>query len=345
MATQLVAVRPVTRRPWIDKLRVAVIVGVIGFRTATAYVVVVPWYYEERTTSVAVEKAFGVPMLLAAILGLGPLFLIGGWLASASLARHGGRRFVRSRLLRLGVPVLVFLLLIDPVADYVGTGERLGLGHLLTEVGGLRDLGPMWFVVALLAFSLVYVGWRGVRPARPAGGALTAQVLVVIAVAIAVADFAIWLRWPYQNPTPWNLDLPHWPQAAGLFALGVLAGERRWFDHLPPRFVRRCGWLVLVGLAGLLGLVGYTLVAGDLAETAGGWHWPTVAFALLDGRPRWSWASGSSAGSRPTGTPQPVRSPPPPGAPPTPRTSCTRWSWSGCRSPPVGCPGLPRPSF
>jgi glucan biosynthesis protein C len=64
-----------------------------------------------------VEKAFGVPTLLAAIFGLGPLFLIGGWLASVSLARHGARRFVRSRLLRLGVPVLVFLFLIDPVAD------------------------------------------------------------------------------------------------------------------------------------------------------------------------------------------------------------------------------------
>lgn len=286
MATQLVAAPSVIRQPWIDKLRVAVIAGVIAFHAATAYVVLVPWYYEERTTSAAVEEAFGVPALLAAVFGLGPLFLIGGWLASVSLARHGGRQFVRSRLLRLGVPVLVYLFLVDPVADYLGArgeGKRVDLNHFLWEVGGDRDLGPMWFVVALLVFSLVYAVWRGVRPARSAGDVLAARVLVMVALAIAAVDFATWLRWPYLNATPWNLDLPHWPQAAGLFVLGALAGERRWFDHLSRRFARRCGWLVVLGLVGLLALVGYTLVAGNLTATAGGWHRPTVAFAVLDG--------------------------------------------------------------
>jgi hypothetical protein len=86
MATVLVAAPPVTRRAWIDKLRVAVIAGVIAFHAATAYVVAVPWYYQERTTSAATQIAFGVPTLLAAIFGLGPLFVVAGWLSSVSLA-------------------------------------------------------------------------------------------------------------------------------------------------------------------------------------------------------------------------------------------------------------------
>lgn len=67
MATALAAAPPVTRWPWIDKLRVAVIAGVVVFHTAAAYVVAIPWYYEERTTSAGVQDAFSVPMLLAAV--------------------------------------------------------------------------------------------------------------------------------------------------------------------------------------------------------------------------------------------------------------------------------------
>jgi peptidoglycan/LPS O-acetylase OafA/YrhL len=225
-------------------------------------------------------------MFLAAVFGLGPLFVVGGWLASVSLARHGPGHFLRSRLLRLGVPVLVYLVLIDPVADYLGAraeGQRLGLGHYLWEVRGDRDLGPMWFVVALLVFSLGYAAWRAVRPAGPARSVLTGRVLAVLALVIAVADFGTWLRWPYLEGTPWNLDLQHWPQAAGLFVLGVLAGEHGWFRRLPAGAARRCGWLTLSGLAALLVLAGYSLLAGGLTAIVGGWHWPTAAFAVLDG--------------------------------------------------------------
>jgi peptidoglycan/LPS O-acetylase OafA/YrhL len=135
MATALVAAPPVTRWPWIDKLRVAVIAGVVVFHTATAYVVAIPWYYEERTTSAGVQDAFSVPMLLAAVFGLGPLFVVAGWLSNRSLARHGTGPFVRSRLLRLGVPALVYLLLIDPVGDFLGRraqGKPASLVHLLS---------------------------------------------------------------------------------------------------------------------------------------------------------------------------------------------------------------------
>jgi hypothetical protein len=38
----------VARRAWIDNLRVAVIVGVIGARVAIMYVLDVGWYYGRR---------------------------------------------------------------------------------------------------------------------------------------------------------------------------------------------------------------------------------------------------------------------------------------------------------
>ena len=53
--------------------------------------------------------------------------------------------------------------------DFLGSraqGKRASLVQLLVAVRGSRDLGPMWFVVALLVFSLAYAGGA---PSVPSG--------------------------------------------------------------------------------------------------------------------------------------------------------------------------------
>ena len=115
------------RLPWIDRLRLCIIAGVIVMHASTAYVVNVGWYYEERTTSTASIVAFFFPMNAALIFGLGPLYLVAGWLASRSVSRHGSLAFLRSRLLRLGLPTVLFIGVIGPVAAYLG--NRAEGGH------------------------------------------------------------------------------------------------------------------------------------------------------------------------------------------------------------------------
>jgi hypothetical protein len=51
---------------------------------------------------------------------LGPLFLVAGWFSARSLARKGASAFVRTRLLRLGVPLIAFIFLINGLASYLG---------------------------------------------------------------------------------------------------------------------------------------------------------------------------------------------------------------------------------
>lgn len=98
VAPDRTAARAAGRAGWIDSLRVVVIAGVIVLHAATAYLLDIDWYYQERTTSTL------TPTLLAGLFGLGPLFLLGGLLSAASLTRKGPRGFARGRLVRLGCP-------------------------------------------------------------------------------------------------------------------------------------------------------------------------------------------------------------------------------------------------
>jgi Acyltransferase family len=275
------------RMSWVDRLKIVVVTGVIVVHAATAYVVDISWYYEERTTSELTPYLLGFPVLTAGIFGLGPLFLVGGWLASASLARRGPRAFARARLLRLGLPALVYLAVIDPFTDWLGDraeGDGGAFLDYLLDPFGDRDLGPVWFVAALLLFSLGYAGWRGAVPHRPNGaGRITVRPLAWCVLGIVVGDMVVWHWWGFFDSTLWNLNWAHWPQAAGLFTLGVVAGERGWIPSLPARFARACGRVAVAGLGVLMGLAGVSLATDTFESLGGTLSAGSLLFACLDG--------------------------------------------------------------
>ncbi len=67
MTARTPARRPVVQQTWIDPVRVVVIGAVIAVHAATAYVVPISWYYQERTTSTWTPVlTSGVVELLAA---------------------------------------------------------------------------------------------------------------------------------------------------------------------------------------------------------------------------------------------------------------------------------------
>jgi uncharacterized surface protein with fasciclin (FAS1) repeats len=116
----------------------------------------------------------------------------------------------------------------------------------------------MWFVAALLVFSLVYAAWRGLRPAPQRPGPVRLGALLVGAgLVIAVASLAVWQVWPWNSSAFRTLRPGEWPQGAVLFALGVHAGETRWLENLPPALVRRLGWVAATGSAATVALFAF----------------------------------------------------------------------------------------
>jgi glucans biosynthesis protein C len=183
------------------------------------------WYYLDRSTS-KVWAAVFVPAWLISAFALAPLFLAAGLFSARSLARHGAGGFARARLLRLGVPLIVFIFVINPLASYLGNLRGPRHPTLADDLGGAYGAGPMWFVAALLAFSMAYALLRRLHVPPVARRWSGAQVMVAAAVLIAAAAVLVW-RWapPDEASTFLSLQWASWPQGAGLFALGVWAGE------------------------------------------------------------------------------------------------------------------------
>ena len=65
--------------PWIDNLRVAVIVGVIGSHVSVIYALDIGWWYEERTASEIASAVLAGVFAPGLLFGMGLMFFIAGW--------------------------------------------------------------------------------------------------------------------------------------------------------------------------------------------------------------------------------------------------------------------------
>ena len=234
------------RQPWIDYLRAAIIVLVVNMHACVTYSHVGSWYINEGPEPPLAEKIpfiFWQGHLQAFFMGL--LFFLAGVFAQRSLQRRGPAAFVRERAFRLGLPSLLYMLVIHPFMVYVQLGHpripnRPSLGVLYKDylLSGrvLSGNGPLWFALALLAFSVAFAGWRSLRPASRVEEGQTVRApstaaLLLFGCILVSTTFAMRLVQPlgtnvlnFQLCFFLNMSRPSSPGSQR----GVTAGWRNW---------------------------------------------------------------------------------------------------------------------
>ncbi len=96
------------------------------------------------------------------------MFLLSGLFVWPSLARKGSANFLRDRLLRLGVPFVVAVGFLMPLAyypSYAVTGAEPGfVSYARAWLSlGFWPSGPAWFIALLLVFDAAAAGFHALR--------------------------------------------------------------------------------------------------------------------------------------------------------------------------------------
>lgn len=233
----------VTRLAFVDNVRWTMIILVLSMHASDTYSPFGNWYYTDRaTTDFGTAIVFGVYQSILQAFFMALLFLIAGYFAAPAFDRKGLRRFSRDRFLRLGVPTLLYMLVIGPLTQYFvsrtwGSGgfTRQWLVHFRNGEW-LSETGPMWFCAALLAFSLVYALMRSALPPVPGkmAGKPAAGIIVGFLLAMAATTFAVRVVLP-EGVSVFNMHPGDFPQYVLMFVAGVAAFRGRWFERLPQR--------------------------------------------------------------------------------------------------------------
>jgi fucose 4-O-acetylase-like acetyltransferase len=237
------------------------------------------------------EPLLTVLLLLAVVgvsFGMPLFFMVAGLFTPTSLQRKGTGRFLKDRALRLLVPSVAFTLLFTPPIEYVDSSNTWFKGSFWAFIPHAwlplpPPPGPTWFLGVLLLFSSAYAAWRWFRPQRPqAQTRLTGRALVLTVVAVTGASFVVRLWAPFGEER-WHLAIAQAPSWVTGFLLGVLAGERGWFDRLAPAFVRWLRWSAWAAVAAMAAVVTALVTAGGGEEAfGGGGTWQSLVFAALE---------------------------------------------------------------
>jgi peptidoglycan/LPS O-acetylase OafA/YrhL len=278
----------------LDNIRSLVIFLVVVMHSNVTYSGMGSWYYVEGSPSrldIVSASIFGFYGTFVQAWSMGILFFLGGHFAARGLARRGRRCFLRERLFRLGLPLLLYVLVIEPLLDYLfgNAGRNLRTTSLprlwwwyLSSGAFVKGTGPLWFVEALLIFCGLYALLRAAVPrAAPEGPMPATGTLLALTGLTGGVAFAVRIFWPIGTAFG-NLQLPFFASYLALFFLGVHAGEAGWLDQIPGRTGLRWfraalgvgipAWMVLMVTGGALS-GGFPL---------GGLRWQVLAFALWE---------------------------------------------------------------
>ena len=290
------------RVAYLDNLKLLLVAVIIAGHGALAYGdLESAWPYQdvqEVQLAGISNVALAAVVIPAALFAMGLFFLISGLVTPGSLSRKGPWAFARDRIIRLGVPLAVWVLVLWPGAiwmAHLAAGDAHSFWWQFTHLDPVLDTGPLWFVEVLLIYSLAYAAWRYWRRPRATGAkpsaastrsvALSGRTLIALAAAISLATVLVRPVFPAASGQIGQSHLWQWPQLVAMFWLGIVAAQRGWLDPVPDRIRRRSGF------AALGGLVAWVIVAGMMAATGvdgdvlfdPGLHWAPLSMAAIEG--------------------------------------------------------------
>jgi peptidoglycan/LPS O-acetylase OafA/YrhL len=300
-----------TRLFFIDNLRTLLIILVLLWHMAITYGAPGEWPYHEVRPDDLTALVF---TLLGALTGpfvIGFWFMIAGYFTPGGYERRGPWRFIRDRLIRLGVPLSIYVFLIDPLIHYAINVNRWGLDKSFWSIWGVKGtfwrflvehvegysaygigVGPLWFIEVLLLFTLGYwlvrlVGGLAKRSSgrsQQEGKAPSDIVIAVFTLVLGLITFLVRLR-----PVPWDIQLlfvpfPYLTQYIGLFVVGIIAYRRNWLLEIPDRTSKlwfRIALIFVVVLLPVVLVLGGAL-EGDTSRYEGGLYWQSFAFSVWE---------------------------------------------------------------
>jgi glucans biosynthesis protein C len=273
---------------FLDHLRAALTILVVLHHLAVIYGAAAVFYYVEPPDPVA-QVVLVVFVLVNQAYFMGGFFLISGYFTPGSFDRKGPGAFYKDRLLRLGIPLVVYVFVLSPIASIGLYQAPTSFAHLTPpftwqQLPSLLGPGPLWFAEMLLIFGLGYVLWRRlvrirVQPTEHVFSPPSYRAVGLFVLVLALASYLMRIVVPLGVSIP-ILDFPtlaYLPQYLSFFILGAIAFRRNWFQTIPGSMGRTGFVVALLATIALAPLA----LSGGLAFLGRG-TFQSAAYALWD---------------------------------------------------------------
>ena len=281
------------REYYVDRLRSVMVALVILHHTAITCGAIGGWFWREVEPS---GSPSGILLMLFCTTNqayfMGLFFLLAGYFTPASMERKGYARFAGDRFLRLGLPLLAFILILGPLTSgIVNFAQGDGFWPAIRSIWEHKEIinGPLWFAQALLIFSLGYCAWRAIfgsplaKRERTQTPVPAGRWWLVSAVGVGAAELAIRQVVPV-GVNVFGLQLGYFAGYVFLFAVGIAAWRHDWLAQLNWKQARP--WIITLLIAwpslpaGIA--AAHAIHHGDSSGASSGLSFEAVFYALWE---------------------------------------------------------------
>jgi len=299
---------------YVDNLRTLLIIMVILWHMAVTYGAPGFWPYQESQPDELTALVFTIFSAINGPYVLGFFFMIAGYFTPGAFDRKGSGKYFKKRFIRLGIPLLIYVFLIDPLIYYAIRVSERGFGQSFFEIWGVDGtfwqfwrehissysrfgpgVGPMWFIELMLIFIVAYglgrvlIGYvidsSGNDDLPTSIGVPSNLVLGIFAFTLGVIIFVMRIWLPINSYfKPLGLPLAYVPQYIVLFFVGVIAYRGDWFQRISVATGKLWLWIVLFFILVVFPIV-FVLggaLEGNTDAYAGGQTWQSFAYSTWE---------------------------------------------------------------
>ncbi len=280
------------RKYYIDNIRILLTALVVLHHLAITYAGGPGlWYYIEPNPNPITNLVLTLFIATNQSFFMGMFFLISAYFLEKSLRRKSVQQVLRDKLKRLGVPILFYVFILSPLIMYLKARFEYGLNPSFQEffrTGGWLTFGPIWFVAALLLFTLIIVG--GGQFIKMSFLQKTAPLpsnrkLLLGVFFMSLVSFLVRIEIPVgKTLEPFGFQLAHFTQYIVLFCIGFIASKNNWLEQITAADAKlwmRGVWVFMLILFPAVFYFGGALTKGtDIFM--GGFNWQSFAYSLWE---------------------------------------------------------------
>jgi len=244
------------------------------------------WYYNESESGppeVILQAMFNITNQS---FFMGMFFFISAYFTAASIKRKTTGSWLVDRLIRLGIPLIVFYFILNPLTNFI---HYYFIKHeAVTFIGFLTNprawgFGPMWFVETLLIFSLLYLLFRKLKwkiKMRFPG----TKIILLSATLLGLVQYIIRVWLPVGWSLPYTgLQFPFFGQYIFMLIFGVVAYNNNWLEEISFSSGKR--WFIFAQVMILIVLPALLYFGGKeegIEPFLGGGTWQSFSWAIWE---------------------------------------------------------------
>lgn len=284
---------------FMDNIRILLTIIVILHHAMITYGGLGSWYFRDPHTDDFTSILLTNLVSFDQGFFMGLFFFISAYFVPGSYNRKGPRKFLKDRLIRLGIPLFLYTIFVEPILAYIlyiQPNSLIPFPEFYLSffqswerfVEFLGENGPMWFLMALLIFDICYILWRQIYRRNIKDVIITKLPknfhLSIITLLMAIFTFFLRLFFPINGgDNILNIQLCFIVQYIIMLILGVIAYNREWFKNMP--YSQGTLWLIVVVISSIA-LIPVIILGGaftgNLSKFLGGLNWQAFAYSLWE---------------------------------------------------------------